>query len=158
MAGSGEADGDAAPAEPQVEDMSDLLPSERDESDVLYHVEKAKARKLEFRPTESGVDKLTWIEKGVGPVWILRNKASGKSRVLLKMPPFGKPIMNFSVLPGPDSMYRHEGMKGKGVVATFIDHFNPAEQNKPTQWVMLVGKEDDAKEIARILREEQKKA
>lgn len=151
-------DGDAAPPEPQLDDMAVLLQSEKDESDVLLHIEKSKSRKLESRASEGGTEKMTWIDKGHGPIWILRNKTTGKTRVLQKIKDSGRAAMNFSVLAGSESLYKNEGMNGKAIMATFIDHIGDKDTNKLSQWAVIVGKKEDAAEFTRILREEQKKA
>ncbi|QIW97364.1 hypothetical protein AMS68_002882 [Peltaster fructicola] len=151
-------EGDAAPPEPQLDDMAVLLQSEKDESDVLLYIEKSKSRKLENRSAEGGSEKMTWIDKGHGPIWILRNKATGKTRVLQKIKDSGRAAMNFSVLAGSESLYKNEGMNGKAIMATFIDHIGDKDTNKLSQWAVIVGKKEDAAEFTRILREEQKKA
>lgn len=139
-------DDDAAPAEPQVEDMTALQPSELEEADVLYHVEKAKCYKLEAK-NEGGAK--AWTEKGLGKIWLLKNKETGKTRVLLKVAPFGKPAMNFGLR--ADEKYE---ISAKKVMGGFIDHIHEKTPKAPSRWYVAFGREEDAKEMARIMQEE----
>ena len=144
--GEGNDDEEAA-NEPQVEDMTALQPAEQEESDILYHIEKAKSYKFE---TKASSDKPEWVYKALGPVWLLRNKTTGKTRVLQKVAPLGKAGMNFNVLQAA-GMYAQQT---KRVTASFIDHINEKDAKKPSQWFVQCGKEEDAKELARLLKEE----
>ena len=141
---------DEAGKDPQVEDMTALQASEKEESDVLYHVAKAKSYKFE---TKANAEKPEWTYKALGPVWLLRNKTTGKVRLLQKVAPLGKAGMNFNVLTVA-SMYAQQG---KRVTASFVDHINETEPKKPTQWYVQFGSEDDAKELARLMKEEAEK-
>jgi hypothetical protein len=140
-------DDEEAVNEPQVEDMTALQPAEQEESDVLYHIEKAKSYKFE---TKTNADKPEWVYKALGPVWLLRNKTSGKTRLLQKVAPLGKAGMNFNVMSAA-GMYAQQMKK---VTASFIDHINEKDPKKPSQWFVQCGKEEDAKELARLLKEE----
>jgi hypothetical protein len=42
----------------------------------------------------------------------------------------------------------------KRVTASFVDHLNEKEPKKPSQWYVQFGKEEDAKELARLMQEE----
>lgn len=143
-------DDEEAANEPQVEDMTALQPAEQEESDILYHIEKAKSYKSEIK-TDGG--KPEWVYKALGPVWLLRNKTTGKTRLLQKVAPLGKAGMNFNVLKSA-AMYAQQG---KRVTVTFIDHINEKDPKKPSQWFVQCGKEEDAKELARLLKEEAEK-
>jgi len=143
-------DEEEAANEPQVEDMTALQPAEQEESDIVYHIEKAKSYKSEVK-SEGG--KPEWVYKALGPVWLLRNKTTGKTRVLQKVAPLGKAGMNFNVLKSA-AMYAQQN---KRVTATFIDHINEKDPKKPSQWFVQCGKEEDAKELARLLKEEAEK-
>lgn len=146
---AGEGDEETA-NEPQVEDMTALQPAEQEESDVLYYIEKAKSHKFE---TKNNSDKPEWVYKAIGPVWLLRNKSTGKTRVLQKVAPLGKAGMNFNLMKSA-AMYAQQN---KRVTASFIDHINEKEPKKPSQWFVQVGKEEDAKELARLMKEEAEK-
>ena len=138
---------DEAANEPQVEDAAALQPAEKEESDVLYHVEKAKSYKFETKPN---AEKPEWTYKALGPVWLLRNKSTGKTRLLQKVAPLGKAGMNFNLLKS-SAMYAQQI---KRVTASFVDHLNEKEPKKPSQWYVQFGKEEDAKELARLMQEE----
>lgn len=140
-------DDEEAANEPQVEDAAALQPAEKEESDVLYHIEKAKSYKFEQKPN---AEKPEWNYKALGPVWLLRNKSTGKTRLLQKVAPLGKAGMNFNLLKSA-AMYSQQGKK---VTASFIDHINEKEPKKPSQWFVQCGKEEDVKELARLMKEE----
>jgi hypothetical protein len=143
-----EAEGEEdATSDTQVEDMTALQTAEQEESDILYHIEKAKSWKFEQK---ANADKPEWASKGLGPVWLLRNKSTGKVRLLQKVAPLGKAGMNFNVLKAT-SMYAQQGKK---VTANFIDHISEKDPKKPSRWFVQCGKEEDAKELARLLVEE----
>jgi len=148
--GEGNDDDEEAANEPQVEDMTALQPAEQEESDILYHIEKAKSYKSE---TKGENVKPEWVYKALGPVWLLRNKTTGKTRLLQKVAPLGKAGMNFNVLKSA-AMYAQQN---KRVTVTFIDHINEKDPKKPSQWFVQCGKEEDAKELARLLKEEAEK-
>jgi hypothetical protein len=142
------AEGDEEAAnEPQVEDAAALQPAEKEESDVLYHIEKAKSYKFETKPN---ADKAEWTYKALGPVWLLRNKSTGKTRLLQKVAPLGKAAINFNLLKSA-TMYSQQTKK---VTASFVDHINEKEPKKPSQWFVQCGKEEDAKELSRLMKEE----
>jgi hypothetical protein len=146
-----EAEGEEDAAnDPQVEDMTSLQPGEKDESDILYHIEKAKSYKFEQK---ANADKPDWVYKALGPVWLLRNKSTGKVRLLQKVAPLGKAGMNFNLLKATN-MYAQSSKK---VTANFIDHINEKEPKKPSRWFVQCGKEEDAKELARLMKEESEK-
>jgi hypothetical protein len=142
------AEGDEEAAnEPQVEDAAALQPAEKEESDVLYHIEKAKSYKFETKPN---AEKPEWVYKALGPVWLLRNKSTGKTRLLQKVAPLGKAGMNFNLLKSA-TMYAQQTKK---VTASFVDHLGEKDPKKPSQWFVQCGKEEDAKELARLMKEE----
>ncbi|KAK5121160.1 hypothetical protein LTR85_005644 [Meristemomyces frigidus] len=138
-------------SEKQIDDMTQLLPEEREAEDVLFQTEVCKATKMDEKKTEDGYVK-AWVEKGRGPLYILKNKTTGKTRVLLKIPPLGRPAMNF----GPVKGMKYENHGKKIVRGTFFDHLdtNKEKAGKPSSWSMQVRELSDAAEIARILTEE----
>jgi hypothetical protein len=114
---------------------------------VLYHIEKAKSYKFETKPN---AEKPEWVYKALGPVWLLRNKSTGKTRLLQKVAPLGKAGMNFNLLKSA-TMYAQQTKK---VTASFVDHLGEKDPKKPSQWFVQCGKEEDAKELARLMKEE----
>ncbi|KAK4542754.1 hypothetical protein LTR36_006130 [Oleoguttula mirabilis] len=138
--------------EKQIDDMAALLPEEREAEDVLFQVEMAKATKLDERKTEDGYVR-AWVEKGKGPLYIVKNKTTGRTRILLKIPPLGRSAMNFGPVQGTD----YENVPGKRIVrGTFFDHLdtNKEKAGRPSSWTVQVREPSDAAEMARILNEE----
>ncbi|OQN96322.1 hypothetical protein B0A48_17578 [Cryoendolithus antarcticus] len=142
--------GDAAPAEPQIGDLTALQASELAENTLLHHVPKAKAYK--FCLANPSAETPTWVEKALGPLWLLKSNATGKVRLLMRVPPLGKVAMNFGVLKDAQgTMYE---VKGKRVMAAFVDTVEDLGAKGLSKWNIAFGKEDDAKEVARIFKEE----
>ena len=148
-AGDADKDEEAAADEPQVEDQTDLLPSEKETEDVLFTVALSKGSKWGQRkdPT-TGELAPGWIDRGKGPLYILRNKTSRKVRILLKVAPYGAAKMNFEVL----AKGGYTIMKGtdKVVLGLFVDHLD--NESKPGKWIVRVGKKEDAEALVKILR------
>lgn len=141
--------------DPQVEDMTALLPEERANEEVLFEVAIAKAMVFDDKKTEDGTIR-AFVEKGKGPLYILKNKTTGKTRVLLKIPPLGRPAMNFP----PVSRMEYKAAEGtKTVLGPFVDHMETSKDKagKLSQWRIQVKAPKDAQEIARILTDEGRK-
>lgn len=155
-AGEGEDEESAAPVEPQVEDQTGLRESELETEDVLFSVHKAKATKWDEKKSDSGEMSMGWVDRGKGPLYILKNKESGKVRVVLKVPPFGVTKMNFAPL--KNMQYEVTGKAGKMVQGVFIDHLESSAAKEGasqfSKWLVQVGSKEDAEEIARVLMEE----
>ncbi|KAK3075201.1 hypothetical protein LTR53_001732 [Teratosphaeriaceae sp. CCFEE 6253] len=151
--GEGGEGGDAEAGEPaaerQVEDMTAIMPEERETEDVLFEIGIAKAMKNERRDAESGGSTLSWVEKGKGPLYIFRSKATGKTRVVMKIPPLGRPAMNFSPMKG----FAYAWGGKKTLTGTFFDHLAKGEEGRPSTWSIQVREASDAQEIARLLEE-----
>lgn len=146
-AGEGDDPDDAAPPEEQVEDQTGLGDYEKQNEDLLFTVPTAKCKKYEDQKGERA-----WVDKGLGPLYILKHKQTGKTRVLLKVPPYGTPKMNFSVM--KDMLYEVTGKAGKMVQGAFVDTLESKTGSQITKWLILVGKPEDAAEIARVLMEQ----
>ncbi|KAK6428217.1 hypothetical protein LTR95_015645, partial [Oleoguttula sp. CCFEE 5521] len=123
--------------------------SELAENTILHHVPKAKAYK--FCLPNPSAETPTWVEKALGPLWLLKSNATGKVRLLMRVPPLGKVAMNFSVLKdAAGTMYE---VKGKRVMAAFVDTVEDVGAKGLSKWNIAFGKEEDAKEVAGILKE-----
>ena len=150
------AEGDGGPSDAQndkqVDDMTRLLPEELATDEVLYEVPMAKASKLDEKKTDDGYVP-GWIEKGKGPLYILKNKTTGKTRVLIKIPPLGRLAMNFAPL--KVGVYETTG-SGKVVRGVFMDHFdsNKEKAGKPSTWTIQVREKAVAEKLADILTRE----
>nr|POE79752.1 nucleoporin [Quercus suber] len=137
----------------QVEDMTALLPEERAEHDVLLEIPICKASKFMPKQNEEGKSAMAWVERGKGPLYILRNRSSGKTSVLLKVPPLGKVAMNFLLL-GGNAEYKLAQGRTKHVSGPFVDYLEGgASAKKPSSWLMQVGQPEQAKEMARLMQE-----
>jgi len=142
-------DGEASdkPTGKQVEDMTAILPEERETEDILFEVPLAKAMKSERDP-DTNVSK--WVDKGKGPLYIFKNKQTGKTRVVMKIPPLGRPAMNF----GPVKGFEYKWSGKKTLSGTFFDHISKGEDgSKPSSWSLMVREPSDAEAIARVLEE-----
>ncbi|KAF2857364.1 hypothetical protein K470DRAFT_273332 [Piedraia hortae CBS 480.64] len=135
-------DTEAEAPEEQIEDMTALLPRELEEEDVLLQLNIAKAQKFIKKDTSS------WVEKGKGPLYVLKNKTSGKIRVLLKIPPMGRAPVNFP----PLSNGEYKADK-KRVMGPFLDHMDTtsSQPNVPSMWTINVKEASDAQAIADLL-------
>ncbi|KAK0924037.1 hypothetical protein LTR91_011524 [Friedmanniomyces endolithicus] len=150
-AGDGPGNGDGEPSdqanEKQVEDMTALMDEELEAEDVLFQVPIAKTMKL----SREGGGAASWVEKGKGPLYILKNKSTGRTRVVMKIAPLGRLAMNFSPLAG----FGYKCAAGKRTLqATFVDHFEKGEGGRPSSWTIQVREAKDAQVIAGILEEE----
>ncbi|KAK5130527.1 hypothetical protein LTR08_001957 [Meristemomyces frigidus] len=136
----------------QLDDMTRLLPEELEVDDLLYEVPMAKATKLDEKKTDDGYVP-GWIEKGKGPLYLLKNKTTGKTRVVIKIPPLGRLAMNFK--PMQTIVYETAG-SGKVVRGAFLDHFDPDKEKagKPSSWSIQVRSKEEAEEIVRVLQAE----
>ncbi len=101
-------DGDAEAPHQQIS-LTEGGPGEEDE-EVLHEV---RAKVLKFVPPGQGSDsddkaksKSPWTTKGVGPFRILKHKATGGVRILLRAEPRGHVALNRSLL--PDMNYKAE--------------------------------------------------
>ncbi|KAK0273517.1 hypothetical protein LTR35_012267 [Friedmanniomyces endolithicus] len=150
-AGDGPGNGDGEPNdqanEKQVEDMTALMDEELEAENVLFQVPIAKTMKL----SREGGGAASWVEKGKGPLYILKNKSTGRTRVVMKIAPLGRLAMNFSPLEG--CSYKCAAGK-RTLQATFVDHFEKGEGGRPSSWTIQVREAKDAQVIAGILEEE----
>ncbi|KAK1066049.1 hypothetical protein LTR74_007440 [Friedmanniomyces endolithicus] len=145
--------GDGEPSdqanEKQVEDMTALMDEELEAEDVLFQVPIAKTMKL----SREGGGAASWVEKGKGPLYILKNKTTGRTRVVMKIAPLGRLAMNFSPLELEGCSYKCAAGK-RTLQATFVDHFEKGGGGGPSSWTIQVREAKDAQVIAGILEEE----
>ena len=140
--------------EPQVEDQTALRPDEHEGEDLLLSTDIAKASKWgETRNEDTNAVGFDWVDKGKGPLYILKHRDNGKMRIVLKVPPYGTPKMNFAPVKGAD--YVIWGKSGKAVKATFMDHLEKkdVESGKPSLWKVQVREAEQAEQIAELLME-----
>ncbi|KAK1827832.1 nucleoporin nup61 [Podospora conica] len=130
-------------------------PGEEDES--VVHEIRAKALKL-VTATDSDNDdsgskdngKSPWRTQGVGPLRVLRHKATGAVRMLLRAEPRGHVALNKLVLPG--FSYRCEPAGGKYVKLT-----TASDDGKGLEtWMLQVKTPAAAEALAKVLEDNKK--
>lgn len=130
------ADGDDETEKQMQLDLAAGGPGEEDE-EILFAV-KAKAMSY-----DAGTK--TWLSKGVGILRVLKHRETAKNRILMRQAPSGKIVLNAALL----STMKYEYLKPKSVkmaVAT--------DGGKLSTWMIRVGNDDDAVELAKILEKE----
>lgn len=130
-------DKDEATKDPQL-DLTAAGPGEEQE-DVLFTI-KAKALIYD-------AEKKSWPGKGVGMLRVLKHRDSNKTRILMRQDPSGKIVLNASLV----STLKYQFSSPKGVKMVI-----PNETGKLSTWLVRVGKEEDAMELAKILEAEKK--
>ena len=108
-------------------------PGEEDE-DILFEV-RAKALMYDSEKKE-------WPIQGLGPLRVLKDRKTGKTRILLRQDPSGRIVLNAALM----SAMSYDYSKPKGVkmgVAT--------DNGKLSTWMIKVGKDDDATRLSGVL-------
>lgn len=149
-AGNDDDDNDSQSGEPQVEDQTGLRPEESEAEDVLFNCSTATAKKVKYKkdPDAPTGQTRVWTVVGVGHLYVLKNKDTGKVRVLLKVPPYGTAKVNFP--PMAKMNYDVTGKKGQMVQGAFLDHIDQPKAPGMGIYALDVGV-DKAPELARIL-------
>ncbi|KXS98834.1 hypothetical protein AC579_4447 [Pseudocercospora musae] len=139
-------DGDAETSnDPQAEDQTGLTIEERNANDILGEFHDVKTSKFEVN--DQGQKK--WVPKGFGVVYLLKDKETGKTRILSRVGT-GKLTLNYNPLKG--SKYATHPKKDTMVTAAFWDHLHTTEPALG-QFIMTTSQANDASELARILTE-----
>jgi len=125
---------DHAPPEAQL-DLAAGGPGEENE-DTIYTV-RAKAFKFDS-------EKKGWVVQGLGPLRVLKHRETGITRILLRHDPSGRVIINTRL--SKDLKYDKSQPKTVGV--PIVD-----ETGKPTTWMLKIGSDDDATELANVMQE-----
>ena len=133
------ADGSVAAVEEKQEEPEQLDltkgPEEEDE-ETLFEV-KGKALTYDNEKKE-------WINKGVGPIRILKHTETGKTRILMRQDPSGKIVLNAALLSRME--YKYAAPKSVTMpIAT--------DTGTLATYTVRVGKDEDAKSLAKILQE-----
>ena len=118
-------------------------PGEEDE-DIIYEV-RAKANIWdENKENEEGEKKGGWETKGLGPFRIMKNRETSKARMLMRSDPSGRIIINSSI----SKQFKYDApTKSTFRIPTL------SSNHKIETWVVKIGKDSDATEIARMLEE-----
>lgn len=130
-------DKDEATKDPQL-DLAAAGPGEEHE-DVLFTV---KAKAMIYI-----AEKKNWQSKGVGMLRVLKHRDSKKTRILMRQDPSGKIVLNAALV----STLKYEYSPSK-VVKMAI----PTDTGKLSTWLVRVGEDEDAMELAKILEAEKK--
>lgn len=130
-------DKDETTKDPQL-DLAAAGPGEEHE-DVLFTV---KAKAMIYT-----AEKKTWLSKGVGMLRVLKHRDSKKTRILMRQDPSGKIVLNAALV----GTLKYEYSPSK-VVKMAI----PTDTGKLSTWLVRVGEDKDAMELAKILEAEKK--
>ncbi|KAI9761299.1 MAG: hypothetical protein M4579_001089 [Chaenotheca gracillima] len=128
---------DAGAQKDEQLDLTSKGPGEEDE-EVIF-LTRAKASILKPGAKEP-------IVRGTGTMRILKNKETGKVRILLRQQPTGKVVLNTAVIPGVT--YKVRGEKYVSVPA-------PTEDGTLESWLLLVKDSSIAMETVKHLEQQQ---
>ena len=134
-AGDSNAEGDTPAPENQQRDLTALSEIELREEEVLFDVAKGKAMKYE-KPTPDAPS--SWVNKGVGPVRLLKSKSSGMVRILMRQSPSGKIVINTRLM----AKVSYTNPQPKTVQVPII-----GEGGQMSTWIIRFGTDEDAKEF-----------
>lgn len=119
-------------------DLTSLTREERETEDVLFEC-KSRLRKY-VRGAEE-----PWQVKGVGVMRVLKNKASGSARVLMRQDPNGSIMLNSSLLKNKES---YSAMNDTNVKVTL-----PGEANDLSTYRLTFGKKEKAAELLKAIHD-----
>lgn len=88
-----------------------------------------------------------WSSKGVGPLRVLKHSETGKTRILMRLDPSGKIVINAALL----SSIEYKYVAPKSVMMAIA-----ADTGTLVKYLVRVGKDEDAKDLAKILEENKK--
>ncbi|KAL9625443.1 MAG: hypothetical protein Q9160_000506 [Pyrenula sp. 1 TL-2023] len=106
--------------------------------DILFDVPKARAFVL-----DGG-----WKHKAYGPLRILKDRGTGKTRILFRMDPGSQIIINSLLVPTFEYKAVASG-KDAGSITCLV----PKEEGKMESWLFKNGKLEVTKELARVMEE-----
>ena len=111
--------------------------------DMVFSV-KARIQEMAADTEEA---KKSWKLRGIGELRMLKNKESGKTRVLVRQETSAKVLLNAGLLSGVS--YSLAGPK-------YVNFTVAASDGGLNRWLIQVGKEDKAKELSELLEESKK--
>ncbi|KAM3425576.1 Nuclear pore complex protein-like protein [Cercospora zeina] len=134
------------PNQPQASDeINNLQPAEREANDVLLELEDVRTSKME-KDEDSG--KQTWKPKTRGRFFILKDKSTGKIRMLSRTGA-GRTVLNHFA--NKEATFKVHPKKATMIVASmFVDHLYTTPPG-PGQWMFSTPDQDDAAKIVQIL-------
>jgi hypothetical protein len=129
----------------QSDDVTGLLPEERAANEVLAELKKVRAQKFEFDPDKN---KKIWKEKAGGDFYLLKDKTTGKTRVLARG---GAGRIIFNHMPNKGATFQVHPKKDTMVIANvFVDHMYTTPSG-PGSWIFTLSDADDAAKMAQVL-------
>lgn len=137
---AGENDGDEGTKQEQL-DLSGLTDDEKSENDILFHAEQALAKEQQ----EKTPGKKTWENLARGPLWILKNKESGKAFVRIRLAS-GKTALNYNILPKLKTNVTGNSKK-------MVSAVRPGEGGKLKHTFFALKTNDIAEEFSRVYNE-----
>jgi hypothetical protein len=135
------------------DDFAGLLPEEKESNDILAELENVKTSKLEETDNidpKTGKKAKAWSRKAMGRLFILKNKETGKTRVLAKAPQ-GQVLLNYEPVKGMKAP-NIGGSKKNMVTTGFFDHIH-ASPPAMGQFAFVAKDAEDASTLARLLEE-----
>ncbi|KAE9974010.1 hypothetical protein EG328_004070 [Venturia inaequalis] len=121
--------------------QSDLIGMEAAKKghDLLFESEKVKASRYDVDPT--GKKPAAWATQGVGPIAVLKDQATGVTKILMKKVPNGGIVINTRLM--ASMTYQQIAKRVRfGVI-------DPAT-SKMEQWIVQVSSEDEAKKFVEV--------
>ncbi|USW53800.1 Putative PH-like domain superfamily protein [Septoria linicola] len=136
------------PNQPQASDeINDLQPAEREGNEVLLEVKDVRTSKME---KDEDSKKSIWVPKTRGRFFILKDKTTGKVRMLSRTGA-GRTVLNH--VPNKEATFKVHPKKANMIVASlFVDHLHSTPPG-PGQWMFSTPDKDDAAKIAQLLTE-----
>ena len=134
-AGDSNAEGDAPAADNQQRDLTALSETELQEEEVLFDVAKGRAMRYE-KPLQDSSS--SWVNKGVGPVRLLKSKSGGVVRILMRASPSGKVVINTRLM----AKVSYTNPQPKTVQIPIMD-----ETGQMSTWIIRLGTDEDAKKF-----------
>ena len=133
--------------DPQADDMTALLPEERAANDIVLELPHMITKIYE--KLDDASEKPLWISKGEGKAYVLREKSSGKTRILQKVG-VNQLALNFNPMKG--MKYELHPKKDTMVIGTFFDHIH-SKPGKLVRFFLTADSAEEAKNLARVLTE-----
>ena len=131
-AGDSTVEGDAPAPDPQQRDLTALSETELREEEILFDGVKGKAMKYE-RPSQDATS--SWVNKGVGPVRLLKGKSNGVVRILMRASPSGKVVINARLL----TEVSYTNPQPRTVQVPIME-----EDGQMSTWIIRFGNDEDA--------------
>ena len=126
------ADSDAPAPDPQQRDLTALSETELAEEEVLF--DGAKGRAIKYERVTPDANR-TWVNKGIGPVRLLKSKSGGIVRILMRAAPSGKIVINTRLM----AKVAYTKPKAKTAQVPI-----PDEQGQMSTWIVRFGSDEDS--------------